>query len=300
MTAQSKNSATSSRNHQSAQALVRDVREVLERSDLESQNHRKAALRACIHEKAAGLTKEEIEDLIADLRGRFPDRVYESVSSAQGLATHSAELEEKVARLSMEEIRLRKQVDYLESLMSKLAAAAGTPASQAGKSVAVSPTKRVLAPQAQGALVEVAALLFPFALVQEETARSVEEILSGDSADASTASLAKLLTRLSEGGTLDRNELEGIRQRLRSLQILPGALMAGAQQSWKGGTREILEYLDPKATKSSILGVPNYPMIIKEFEQSFAQFWEQFDRNIENYYRGRFDRAYRDKMEDKP
>ncbi len=59
-------------------------------------------------------------------------------------------------------------------------------------------------------------------------------------------------------------------------------------------------YIDPKATKTSILGVPNYPMILKEVEQRFAQFWEQFDRNIEHYYRGRFDRAYRDKMEDKP
>ncbi len=282
-----------------AHKLVREVREILERSDLESQSHRKAALRTCLHQQAAGLTKDEIEELVADLRGRFPDRVYESVSSSRGLATKTAELEEKVARLSTEEARLRKQVDHLEGLMSKLAAAAGTPPGQAGKPTASS-TKRVLAPQAQSALVEVAELLFPFALVQEETAKSVEEILSGGSARASTASLAELLTRLSEGGTLDRNELEAIGQQLRALQILPGALMAGAQQSWKGGTREVLEHLDPKATKTSILGVPNYPMILKEVEQRFAQFWEQFDRNIEHYYRGRFDRAYRDKMEDKP
>lgn len=283
-----------------APKLVREVREILERSDLESPNHRKAALRTCLHQQAAGLTKEEIEELVADLRGRFPDRVYESVSSSRGLASKTSELESQVARLSTEEARLRKQVDHLEGLMSKLAAAAGTPPGQAGKPVAASATRRVLAPQAQSALVEVAELLFPFALVQEETAKSVEEILGSGSARATSASLAELLSRLSEGGTLDRNELEAIRQQLRALQILPGALMAGAQQSWKGGTREVLEHLDPKATKTSILGVPNYPMILKEVEQRFAQFWEQFDRNIEHYYRGRFDRAYRDKMEDKP
>ena len=270
-------------------ALARRMREILGRADMESENHRKAALRRLLHEHAAGLTREETGELVEDLRDRFPDRIFESVSSARGLASRSAELEEEVGHLREERDRLRKQVDRLESLMTRLSQAAGMDAVRAPGSA-----------ETQEALVEVAALLFAFALNQEQTARSVEETLGRGSAAPKPGSLTTLIPLLSGEKPPNREDLEAIRRRLEALQLLPGALLAGAQQSWKGGTREILEHLDPKTAEKSIAGVLKSPAILKDVKQRFEQFWDQFDRNVEHYYRGRFERAYRDKMEDLP
>jgi len=281
----------------SIRTLVGRMRDILGRTDLESENHRKAALRSLLHEHAAGLTREEIEDLVGNLRDRFPDRIFESVNSAQGLASRSAELEKSVKRLREERDRLRQQVDSLGSLIARLAQAAGTPAGQdLGAEIDI-PQQPALTLEAQTALLEIAGLLFPFALNQEVTARSVEEILAGDSADTTSRDLTSLLPRLAAGETLAPEELEAIHDRLRWLQLLPGALLTGAQQSWNGGTVAILDHLEPKAVTKSIKGVLKYPAILKEVEQRFEQFRKQFDSNIEHYYRERFERAYRNKME---
>ena len=157
--------------------------------------------------------------------------------------------------------------------------------------------KRTLTKASQEALVTAAELCFTFVLNQEATAQSIEETLGRGSASSPSRSLTTLLPHLVDGKPQDRELLEAIRQRLRLLQLLPGALMTGAQQSWQGGTQEILEHLDPKAAKTSIL---KYPAILKEVEKKFEQFWNQFDRNVEHYYRSRFERVYRDKMEDGP
>ena len=74
----------------SLQELIRSMRKILGRGDLESEDHRKAALRRLLHGHAAGLTSAEIEELVVDLRGHFPDRIFESVSSARGLASRTA------------------------------------------------------------------------------------------------------------------------------------------------------------------------------------------------------------------
>jgi len=295
--------SASPRREQSVLVLARVMREILSSVDLESDNHRKAALRRLLHEHAAGLNKEEIEELVGNLRDRFPDRIFESERSSQSLAIRSAELEKEVVHLEEERNRFRQEVDRQRALMAQLVQSTKTPTGQGqspvgGLSSKPSPTPET--PETQEALVEVAALLFSFALNQEQAAHFVEETLGGDSTGVSSGILADLFPRLTGGGVLDREDLETIRKQLRSLQILPGALMAGAKQSWKGGTRDILEHLDPKAAKTSILGVPNYPTILKEVERRFEEFWDQFDRNIEHYYRGRFERAFKDKMEGEP
>lgn len=287
----------SHRREQSVQALARVMREILGSVDFESENHRKAALRRLLHEHSACLNREEIEKLVRNLRDRFPDRIFESERSSQLLTIRSAELEKEVVQLEEERNRFRKEVDRQRALMAHLVKATRTPTGLGRSSVGGISTKPSPTPETPEALVEVAALLFSFALDQEQAARFVDEALGGDSTGHSSNILADIFPRLMGKEGVDREGLESIHHQLQSLKILPGALMTGAQQSWKGGTREILEHLDPKAVKSSILGVPNYPTILKEVERRFEEFWDQFDRNIEHYYRGRFERVFKDKME---
>lgn len=288
----------SSRPERSLGDLTRGMREILGRGDLKSENHRKAALRRLLHEHAAGLTADEIEAMVTELRGRFPDRIFESVSSARGLADKSASLEREVTELREERDRLRHRLDHFESIMSRLTQAAGTPAGQSPGTMGGSLRRPGGSPETESQLAEIAGLLFGFALSQEATARSVEETL-GLQGTAADSVLATLLSRLSQGGSITSAELEQLHGRLRTLQLLPGALMTGAQQSWKGGTREILEHLDPKAAEQEITGVLKFPAILKEVKRRFEQFWSQFDRNVDHYYRARFERVYRDKMEDR-
>jgi hypothetical protein len=282
----------------SLQALARGVREILGRDDLESEDQRRAALRRLLHEQAAGLTRDEIEELVRGLRDRFPDRILESQRSARSLAVRAAELEKETTGLREEAGRLRARVAHLESLLDRLIRAVTMPAGQIRSAAGGTPVRRSLPPESEMALVEVATLLFSFALDQEETARSVEETLGRSAGPTSARGLSALLPGLVTAEPPSPETLEAIRQRLRSLQLLPAALLAGAQQSWKGGTREILEQLDPKGEDIRVIGVRNYPAILKEIRRKFQEFWDQFDRNIEHYYRGRFERTYRDKMED--
>jgi hypothetical protein len=281
---------------ESVRTLVRGVREILGRNDLESENLRKAALRRLLHEHAAGLTPTEIEALLADLRKRFPNRDFERSKAAETLARRCAELEGEVADLRAMQGHLRLQVDHFQSLVTRAAAAVQSPDGPGTRSREKA-REPVVTANTAAALAEITGLLFAFAIAQDETARSVEETLGCGPAKGASRPLAELLRPLFQGEPLDGAQLEAIRRRLRSLQLLPGALMTGAQQSWKGGTREILELLDPKAQKASIL---KSPAVLRQVEQRFVEFWNQFEPNVEHYYRGRFERAYRDKMEDGP
>ncbi|MFC1573458.1 hypothetical protein ACFL6M_07670 [Candidatus Eisenbacteria bacterium] len=299
MSEQTNGAAPPSRRDRPLGVLARRMRETLGRADVESEEHRKAALRRLLHEHAAGFTKDEIEELIGALRERFPDRIFESVSSAQGLASRTVALEKDVDRLRAERNQLREQVDRLGPLMAGLAEAAGADNERIEDS-AIRPARQSFTPEAQEALLKVATLLYAFALNQEKTAGSVEETLGGGAKGTASESITALFRCLSEGKPLNPDEIETVRRRLRILQLLPGALLTGVQQSWKGGTREVLEYLDPKAAEKNVSGVIKSPAILKEIKQRFEQFWDQFDRNVDHYYRGRFERVYKDKMEDIP
>jgi hypothetical protein len=296
---QAVNKQATSRPNRTLGQLTQRMREVLGRGDLATENHRKAALRQLLHEHTAGLSPDEITALVTELRGRFPDRIFESVSSARGLADKSATLEREVTELREERDRLRQRLNHFETIMSRLTQAAATPAGQTPGTMGGSILRSTGSVESEEMLAEIATLFIGFALSQEVTARSVEEALGiQDSAAADTA-LATLLPRLAQGESITPDEIELVRSRLRALQLLPGALMSGAQQSWKGGTREILEHLDPKGVEQEISGVLKFPAIQKEVKRRFEQFWSQFDRNVDHYYRGRFERVYRDKMEDR-
>ena len=246
-----------------------------------------------LHEEAAGLTAAEIEQLVAELRGRFPDRVFESERAARELADLSTARDAELVALRGERDRLRRRAEHLEQLLTRLvdAAAAAGGARQQGTPGLSRPTSSHI----EETVTAAAELLFGFAATQEQTAQSVEEILGRSGAGGGAADIVALLRRFATSEAAGPEELALFRQRLRSLQVLPGALMTGAQQSWKGGTREILEMLDPRDADRGIL---KYPALLKDLERKFEQFWSEFDRNIEHYYRGRFERVYRDKMEE--
>ncbi len=276
-------------------SLAQKLRAVLGSSEFATEDQRKAVLRLAIHEHAAGLTRDEIHELVRKLRDRFPDRVFETDRSNQDMTERLAALEDQVAQLTAQRDRLQQRGALADDHMARLAGAAAGPLPS--RDGAGAPRTRDLSPAAQGMLVDVAVLLFAFAFNQEVTARSVQDTVGKGSPSDAQRSLGTLLPRLAAGEALSRQEMDAVQRQLRLLQILPGALMAGAQQSWKGGTREVLEHLDPKSAKTSIL---KYPAMVKELERRFEEFWNQFDRNIDHYYRGRFERAYRDKMEEEP
>jgi len=270
----------------SPQTLVARLREILDSGDHPSENHRRAALRRALHEHAVGLTAAEIEELIATVRSRFPDRTFESQQAARSLASQATDLQRQLTAAERERDELKRKHTELRALMARLLqAASGEP----------EPPTRV--PNNLEPLVEVAAQLFAFVRAQDQTARSVEDILGhAPSADAA-ADLGALFARLRTGPPLTPDERQAVGRRLQTLQLMPGALMTGAQQSWKGGTREVLERLDPKTVGSSVLGLRNYPAVLKAVEEGFQTFWNEFDRNVDHFYRGRFERVYRDKME---
>jgi hypothetical protein len=277
--------------------LVSRIRGVLDRGDSPSEMHRKAALRRLLHEHAAGLNREEIEDLVTNLRDRFPDRIFESDRSARGLASRAEGYEQELAVLRAENDRLRARVKHVDELMARLARAAETRSGQARDTTAGPVTRRALEPAAETTLVEVAALLFAFAANQEEMVHSIEETLGGRAGRASSENLTRVFPELTSGKAVTAEDLEAIRRRLRSIQLMPGALLSGVQQSWKGGTQALLEELAPKLDKANILKAH---IVLRELEQRFDEFWNNLDRNIEHFYRGRFERAYRDKMEEGP
>ena len=79
--------------------------------------------------------------------------------------------------------------------------------------------------------------------------------------------------------------------------------MAGSQQSWRGGTRGLLEYLDPKAVEQEIpRKIPGLreAAVLKEVRRRYEQLWDELDKNIAHYYRGTFETVYSEKMEARP
>ncbi len=78
--------------------------------------------------------------------------------------------------------------------------------------------------------------------------------------------------------------------------------MAGVQQSWRGGTTSVLEYLEPgaceKAVEAKFPGLRDVA-VLREVKRRFEEFWGDMDRNVTHYYRGTFERVYAEKMEER-
>lgn len=310
------------------------LRSVLASTDFPTEAARKAALRRVLHESAAGMRKEEVTDFIEGLRGRFPDRVFETAGKAEALEKRAAQLQEELRLTRVAQRRLEEKVAGQDLLLTRLLSAAGKPgggkaasgAPQAGSSGAGSSGAGSQGigssgirssgigssgigpggaddPAALVPFIEATVLLLRFAQDQEATAHTVDETLARARAASAEGDLAGLFARLSRGEPTASRDLAQVERTLRHLQLLPGALLAGAQQSWKAGTREVLENLDPKSAEATVpTKMPGLreAAVLKEVRRRFEEFWGQFDKNVAHFYRGKLERIYTEKMEDRP
>jgi hypothetical protein len=277
------------------------LREALASSSFESEDRRKAALRRIVHQSAVGLTGDEVASLVAALRVRFPDRVYESNARAAELETRCRKAEAETKRLTEESERLQARVRALEHLVAHVTGAAGKAAHPSAKRQVRSArggSSTAHEPASLDALFRALPLLIGFAADQDSIAGEVEgpmqQPVRGPGAGSNFPALLEKLLR--NEGDADHN-LKELDQRLTHLRTLPAALLAAVQQSWKAGTRSILEYLDPGTGEGGLKRL-RAGATLDETRRRFQEFWNQFDHNIAHYYRGTFEKVYAEKMEE--
>ena len=284
--------------------VIERIRGILSSEEYTEERHRKAAIRRTIHESAAGLDPEEVTTFLDRLRTRFPDRTYESLALARELGARNRELEEENRALREEretlDERLRKTDAALDRLWAKMISggSAGGRAHVGGSGAAAPRRPELLEPAFEGlsALLDFAQKLETITVEVERSLgpRGVRPIDPPAMADVWRA--------------LGRNEgdasahLARLREKLRYLGLLPAATVAGANQSWRGGTRLVLEHLDPDKIDemfSKKLPVLREKAVLDEVRNRFQQFWSQLDENVTHYYRGTFEKVYAEKMEDR-
>lgn len=279
---------------------VTQMREILAGSDFPDENHRKAALRRALHGSAAGLTIEEIEELVASLRQRFPDRSYETANLARELERTNGDLKKELARLQSEHDELQRSHQSLQTLVEGLFS---TASQLKGGRIATggAPLHATRKPEKLTPLFSAIEETLKFAAQQESISQQVEGLLAQKSGKEGR-SIAELFSRLTRSDEQSDGDLELLRVRLRQLGLGPAAMMAGVQQSWKGGTTQLLEYLDPVKCEEAVQGkLPGLRdvAVLKEVKNRFQEFWTRLDDNVDHYYRGTFERVYRDKMEER-
>jgi hypothetical protein len=278
--------------------VARKVREVLLSEGYRTEGYRKAALRRLLHESVAGMEQKDLAPFLDDVKTRFPDRGFESSARVTSLESRLKALEAESKKWETDRDVLKKRARLGEALVSRLfetviAGGAGL----VGGSVA----RPSADPETLGRFVSAVSQILTFAFDQEATMISVEETLGkAEGTKKSRDSLSDLIKRLARGEGNAADQLAEIERRLRRLRLMPGALMAGAQQSWKGGTRGLLEYLDPKVVEheipSKLPGLRDVA-VLKEVRRRYEQFWDELDKNIAHYYRGTFEAVYSEKME---
>ncbi|MCA9727096.1 MAG: hypothetical protein KC729_05380, partial [Candidatus Eisenbacteria bacterium] len=134
-------------------------------------------------------------------------------------------------------------------------------------------------------------------------ARAGRKLLKTLARGTASATESGELTAPGQGG--DRGAafaLPKIEAKLSYLGLLPGALLAGVQQSWRGGTTSILEYLEPSACEKDVPAkIPGLRdvAVLREVKRRFEEFWGDLDRNVTHYYRGTFEKVYAEKMEER-
>lgn len=284
-----------------AAGVSRRMREILSGGEYRTEGHRKAALRRVLHQAAAGMDAAGLAAFVGEVKARFPDRVFEADARARQLEGRQAALEAELAALRTEREALDKRARAAEKLLGRLyealdAALPGAPAGVVGGSVAQLPGDPEALARFAGAL----SRIISFAIDQESTAASVEETLGRTRSGSGREALPALVKRLTAGGGKPGEDQAELERRLRRMRLLPAALLAGAQQSWKGGTRGILEYLDPKAAEAEIparLPGLREAAVLKEVRRRYEQFWDELDKNIAHFYRGTFEKVYSEKME---
>lgn len=278
------------------------LREILSAPEFSSDQPRRAALRRTLAAASVGLTAPEADLLVDAIRSYFPDRTYESSAQAEELGDRVQNLEREVAALRKENEELQTQVRTvyrgLDRLVQSVVQAEG------GALVGGASTQAPREPERLDDFFAALGLLAAFAIREETIARSVEDSLgrrSGRPIDGEP--LAKLLKTLARGeaGAGGPATTQEVQQKLDYLGLVPAAMMAGVNQSWKSGTTAILEYLHPDQCEKEISGkIPGLKdvAVLKEVRRRFQEFWNHLDQNVAHYYRGTFERIYAEKMEE--
>lgn len=279
------------------------LREILSAPEFPSEQARRAALRRALAEASVGLTAPEASELVDAIRSYFPDRTYESSTQAEELTERVGDLERELAQLKKEheelQIRHRSMLRGLDRLVEGVVRAESGPA---GALVGGASAQAPREPERFDEFLTALGLLATFAIREETIARSVEESLgrrSGRPIDGET--LAKLLKTLARGeaGASGPATVQQVQQKLDYLGLIPAAMMAGVNQSWKSGTTAILEYLNPDQAEKGISGkLLKDVAVLKEVRRRFQEFWNHLDQNVAHYYRGTFERIYAEKMEE--
>lgn len=270
---------------------ARRLRRVLASPEYRTEKHRKAALRTILHEALVGLDGPAAEVYLEEIRSRFPDRVYESTTRLRETETKLHELESAQRALVEARQAAEARLAGAQAVVTALLEAGPQPDGLVAALLNAEGLQR-LAPAARRLAVFVAA--------QESALSGLDETLGrGGSATAGTP-VSELLKTLARGETRPETVLAELERRFNRLQLLPAALLAGAQQSWKAGTQALLESLDPRRIEEEVSA--RFPglreaQVLKEQKRRFEQFWDDLDKNIEHYYREVFRRIYVEKME---
>ena len=284
--------------------LVEQIRGILSSEEYAEERHRKAAIRRALHLAAAGLDQEEISTFLDRLRTRFPDRTYESLALARELESRNRELEEENRALPEErealDDRLRKTDVILDRLWGKMVTGdSGGGRALVGGSGAAAPRR----PEMLETAFEGLSALLEFAHKLESITLEVERSLGPRGPrPIDPPTMAEVWRGIGRNEGDAAAHLARLREKLRYLGLLPAATVAGASQSWRGGTRQVLEHLDPEKVEEMIskrLPVLRDKAILDEVRNRFQQFWSQLDDNVTHYYRGTFEKVYAEKMEDR-
>ncbi|MFN0151289.1 MAG: hypothetical protein ACKVU1_11360 [bacterium] len=285
-----------------AGAAARRIRELLRSSVFPTDGHRKAAIRRVVHEGAAGLTEPEAALFLDAIRERFPDRAWSSVASARDLGARVSSAEADVERLTAERDALRARLDAIEARLRPLVAEAALAEGSRTANAAARPAASVN-PESLGPLIDALSRLLSVAADLDASLTSVEDAFGRGrrTTPAFSRPVRDSIARLMAPGAKSGDELADLDRRLARIRLLPIALLAGIQQSWKGGTVQLLEHLDPKSCEeavSSRLPVLRDQAVLAECRSRFAEFWNQLDQNIDHFYRAVLEKVYSEKMED--
>jgi hypothetical protein len=280
--------------------VARRMRAALDATDFRTEGHRKAALRRLLHENAAGMDENALAAFLEDVRGRFPDRIFEATSRVRQLEGRLEAIDKEARDLRDEVARLREKSQSGEGVLARIFKTVGEGADRAGGVVSGSLNAPPTDPEAQARFADVVSALILFAIDQDATSHTVEESLGRGQTGGRDVTLADLARRIARGEGRVNEDTAELERRLRRMRLMPAALLAGIQQSWKGGTRGVLEYLDPKAAEAEVpkrLPGLREAAVLKEVRRRYEEFWDELDKNIAHYYRGTFEKVYSEKME---
>jgi hypothetical protein len=307
------------------------MRSMLASEEFASENARRAALRAILHESLAGMSLEEIRQSLETIQSHFPDRTYEAGARAAALELQFAAVQREHAGMEVQLRERNAQLRGFHRLTDQLCAAVqqldGSGQAILGGASAQAPRD----PESLAPFFEAIARILAFAAKQERIALSVEETIGRKgNRPIDGESLAAILKELLRNGAMPAENAEStapgeskprtaspkrgssapareqslplIEAKLGYLGLIPAALMAGVQQSWRSGTTSVLEYLEPgaceKAVPAKLPGLRDVA-ILREVKRRFEEFWGDMDRNVTHYYRGTFEKVYAEKMEER-